>query len=43
MRADGPVLSFTREAEGKSVHLRANLSDAAAGDLQPWQVELTYS
>ncbi|MDO5706278.1 MAG: alpha-amylase family glycosyl hydrolase [Paracoccus sp. (in: a-proteobacteria)] len=35
MRADGPVLSFTR---GGAVHVRANLSDAPAGGLDAWQV-----
>lgn len=41
LRADGPVLSFTRGEGAEAVNVRANLSDTPAGDLNPWEVRLT--
>ena len=40
MRADGPVLSFTRADDAQTLHIRANLSDRETDGLAPWQVQI---
>ena len=40
MRADGPVLSFTRADDAQTLHIRANLSDRETDGLVPWQVQI---
>ncbi|MCQ0969297.1 alpha-amylase family glycosyl hydrolase (plasmid) [Paracoccus sp. TK19116] len=41
MRADGSVLHFVREDGDARVTIDANLSDAPAGALAPWEVRVT--
>ena len=43
IRADGPVLSFTRSDSEQSLQIRANLSENEAGGLRPWEVRIIES
>ncbi len=40
IRADGPVLSFTRADDWQTLQIKANLSDRESGGLAPWQVQI---
>ncbi len=40
MKADGPILSFTRADSEQTLRIRANLSEEEVGGLAPWQVQV---